>query len=73
MYIAILAYMTVTYLTDNTAFYFWCSIGLKLIPMSFSYRVLKSETQGKWRPPTPEESADEIWAIEMEGRTKNAV
>ena len=73
LYIAILAYMTVTYLTDNTAFYFWCSIGLKLIPMSFCYRVLKSETQGKWLPPTPEESADEIWAIEMEGRTKNAV
>ena len=36
LYMAILAYMTVTYLTDNTAFYFWCCIGLRLIPMSFS-------------------------------------
>ncbi len=72
LYMSILAYMTVTYLTDNTAFYFWCSIGLKLIPMSYSYRILRSEKERKWRAPTPEESANEIWMIEMEGRTGNA-
>ena len=73
LYMAILAYMTVTYLTDNTAFYFWCSIGLKLIPMSFGYRIVKTETQEKWRAPTPEEAADEIRTIETERRTEHAV
>ena len=72
LYMAILAYMTVTYLTDNTAFYFWSSIGLKLIPMSYSYRILKSEQPGKWHAPTPEESANEIWMIEREGRAEHA-
>ncbi len=72
LYMAILAYMTVTYLTDNTAFYFWSSIGLKLIPMSFSYRILKSGSRERWRAPTPEESANEIWMIDMERRAENA-
>ena len=35
LYMAILLYMTATYLTDNTAFYFWCSIGLRLICVLF--------------------------------------
>ena len=72
LYMAILAYMTVTYLTDNTAFYFWCSIGLRLIPMSYCYRIPKPEKQIRWKAPTPEESANEIRMIEMEERTKNA-
>ncbi len=71
LYMAILAYMTVTYLTDNTAFYFWCCIGLRLIPMSYSYRVLKTDTPGLWKAPTPEESANEIWMIEREREAKN--
>ena len=64
LYMAILLYMTVTYLTDNTAFYFWSSIGLRLIPMSFSYRISRLEAQRKWKAPTPREAADEIWFIE---------
>ena len=72
LYMAILAYMSVTYLTDNTAFYFWSSIGLKLIPMSYSYRILKSEQPEKWHAPTPEESANEIWMIEREERAEHA-
>ncbi len=72
LYMAILAYMTVTYLTDNTAFYFWSCIGLRLIPMSDSYRILKTDTQKLWTAPTPEETANEIWMIEREGEAKNA-
>ena len=72
LYMAILAYMTVTYLTDNTAFYFWSCIGLRLIPMSYSYRIPKPAEKEEWRAPTPQESANEVWMIEMKERTGNA-
>ncbi len=72
LYSAILFYMTVTYLTDNTAFYFWSCIGLRLIPMSYSYRIIRSGKQTRWKAPTPEEAADEIWFVEMRGKSKNA-
>ena len=72
LYMAILVYMTATYLTDNTAFYFWSCIGLRLIPMSYSYRNSKLEKQTQWKAPTPKEAADEIWLIEMGGTFRNA-
>ena len=72
LYMAVLAYMTVTYLTDNTAFYFWSCIGLRLIPMSYSYRIGEPEKQTTWKAPTPQESADEIWLIETGGKVRNA-
>ncbi|MBQ3662850.1 MAG: O-antigen ligase domain-containing protein, partial [Clostridia bacterium] len=68
LYMAILLYMTVTYLTDNTVFYFWSSLGLRLIPMSFSYRILRQEKKPVWKAPTPAEAADEIFLIETGGR-----
>ena len=69
---AILMYMTASYLTDNTAFYFWCSIGLRLIPMSYSYRINKLEKETQWKAPTSEDVANEIWLIEMRGKGENA-
>lgn len=72
LYMAILCYMTVTYLTDNTAFYFWSCIGLRLIPMSYSYRIGKTLKLKQWKPSTPKELADEIWLMEMEGKVSNA-
>ena len=72
LYMAALLYMTVTYLTDNTSFYFWSSIGLRLLPMSYSYRIHKLRKQTQWKAPTPEEASDEIWRIEMRGKAKNA-
>ena len=71
LYMAILCYMTVTYLTDNTAFYFWSCIGLRLIPMSFSYRIDKGGEKAQWTVPTPRDAADEIWLIETEGMHGN--
>ena len=68
LYMALLAYMTVTYLTDNTALYFWSCVGLRLIPMSFSYRARKEEKEQGWRAPTAAEAADAIRAIEMGGK-----
>ncbi len=64
LYMAVLLYMTATYLTDNTAFYFWSSIGLRLIPMSYSYRIRKLAKQKQWKAPTPQEAAEELWLIE---------
>ena len=72
LYMAVLLYMTVTYLTDNTAFYFWSSIGLRLIPMCYSYRIMKPGKRRQWKAPTPKEAAEEIWFIEMRGKGKNA-
>ena len=68
LYMALLMYMTASYLTDNTAFYFWCSIGLRLIPMSYSYRINKLEKETQWKAPTSEDVANEIWLIEMRGK-----
>ena len=67
LYMAILMYMTASYLTDNTAFYFWCSIGLRLIPMSYSYRISKLGKETQWKAPTVEDVANDIWLIEMRG------
>ncbi len=72
LYMSLLCYMSVTYLTDNTAFYFWSCVGLRLIPMSYSYRIDKSGGQKQWKAPTPQEAADEIWLIEMGGKVRNA-
>ena len=33
-FFCLLGYMSVTYLTDNTAFYYWSCIGLRLIPLA---------------------------------------
>ena len=71
LYMSILAYMTVTYLTDNTAFYFWSCIGLRLIPMSYSYRVFKAGESQRWKAPSAEDAADYIWLVETEGDNRN--
>lgn len=68
LYMAILTYMSVTYLTDNTALYFWSCIGLRLIPMSYSYRLHKQEKQRLWKGVTAMDAANEIWNIEMKGK-----
>ncbi len=72
LYMAVLSYMTASYLTDNTAFYFWSCIGLRLIPMSYSYRIRKTGEQKQWKAPTPEDAADEIRLVELGGNAGNA-
>ena len=59
LYMAILTLMSTTYMTDNTAFYFWCMMALRLIPLSYGvYRRLrfgpekKDDTKKKWSPPS---------------------
>ncbi|MBR0408806.1 MAG: O-antigen ligase domain-containing protein [Clostridia bacterium] len=70
LYCALLFYMSVTYLTDNTAFYFWSCIGLRLIPMSYSYRIFKVEKQRRWKALSSADAADFIWNLELEGAHK---
>ena len=67
LYVSILCYMTVTYLTDNTALYFWSCVGLRLIPMSYSYRLFKAQKMRRWKPLSADEVANEIWLAEMGG------
>ena len=58
LYMSILTLMSTTYLTDNTAFYFWCMMALRLIPLSYGvYRKNKfgvaiKEEKAKWSPPS---------------------
>ena len=50
LYFCIFVYMSMTYLTDNTAFYYWSSIGLRLIPAAYSYSRIREEETPKWQP-----------------------
>ena len=40
-FMAINVYMLVTYMTDNTMFYYWSSMVIRLIPMSFFFAPVK--------------------------------
>ncbi len=50
LYFCIFVYMSMTYLTDNTAFYYWSSIGLRLIPAAYSYSRIREEEIQVWQP-----------------------
>lgn len=67
LYIALFTYMFVTYLTDNTAFYFWDSIGLRLMPMALSYRYaqMKVSETAHWRPREKHEIMAQIKLAEL--------
>jgi hypothetical protein len=65
VYLMLLSYMSVTYLTDNSAFYFWDSIGLRLIPLSYAFGCYNQEKKNKWRPHTSEEVLDSMWSLEQ--------
>ena len=52
LYFALIIYMSVTYLTDNTAFYFWVSVGLRLMPTALAASE-EHKTGNDWEPPAP--------------------
>ncbi len=56
VYICILAYMSVTFMTDNTAFSYWSTMALRLLPMAYASGVKKIEPALKWAPPTGKEA-----------------
>lgn len=56
LYLSLLGYMTVTYMTDNTAFYFWSTMSLKLVVLAYAvYRREKRKTEEKWQAPSKED------------------
>lgn len=57
LYMCELGYMTVTYMTDNTAFYFWSTMALRLIVLSYATyrREEKKREDTRWRAPTKSE------------------
>ena len=60
LYMCELSYMTVTYLTDNTAFYFWSAMALRLVAFSYSMERKKPEKPKVWMPDSREEMRDRI-------------
>ena len=40
-FMAINVYMLITYMTDNTMFYYWSSMVIRLLPMCFFYAPVK--------------------------------
>lgn len=56
LYFAILNPLSMTYLTDNTAFYFWCTMGLRMIPLAvccFAKPTKDPAAQKQtWQPPS---------------------
>lgn len=57
LYWCILGYMTITYLTDNTAFYFWSTMSLKLVVLAYAVQRKKNflREERAWKPPTKAE------------------
>ena len=60
-YIALLFYMSFTYMTDNTAFYFWCTMGLRMIPLAYSFTVKATRKKPpKWTPMLKDEYKNKV-------------
>lgn len=56
LYIALMNPMSMTYLTDNTAFYFWCTMALRMIPLAVCCgKPARSTQKAAWQPPGPGE------------------
>lgn len=59
-YFVLIMYMSATYLTDNTAFYFWVSIGLRMIPVAIAVDAQKQEETGVWKAPAKALVRDQV-------------
>lgn len=57
LYLAELGYMTITYMTDNTAFYFWSTMALRLIVLAYAFyrKEMKKKEVETWKPPSRDE------------------
>ena len=60
LYLSELGYMTVTYLTDNTAFYFWSTMALRLVTFSYAMERKKPPEPKVWMPDSRQEMRDRI-------------
>lgn len=60
LYMCELGYMTVTYLTDNTAFYFWSTMALRLVTFAYAMERKKPPEPKVWMPDSRQEMRDRI-------------
>lgn len=60
LYLSELGYMTVTYLTDNTAFYFWSTMALRLVTFAYAMERKKPPEPKVWMPDNRQEMRDRI-------------
>ena len=60
LYMCELGYMTVTYLTDNTAFYFWSAMALRLVTLAYTMERKKPPEPKVWMPDSRQEMRDRI-------------
>ena len=60
LYMCELGYMTVTYLTDNTAFYFWSAMALRLVTLAYAMERKKPPEPKVWMPDSRQEMRDRI-------------
>lgn len=67
LYMCELGYMTVTYLTDNTAFYFWSAMALRLVPLAYAMERKKPPEPKVWMPDSRQEMRDRIRILMQEG------
>ena len=66
LYMCTLGYMTVTYLTDNTAFYFWSTMALRLLPLAYAMNRKKPPKPKVWVPDSRQEMRDRIRVLMQE-------
>lgn len=66
LYMCELSYMTMTYLTDNTAFYFWSTMALRLIPLCYSVARKKPPKPEVWKPRDKKEMHEHIRVLMQE-------
>ena len=62
-----LGYMTVTYLTDNTSFYFWSAMALRLLPLAYAMNRKSPPKPKVWMPDSRQEMRDRIRVLMQEG------
>ena len=67
LYLCELGYMTVTYLTDNTAFYFWSTMALRLVTLAYAMERKKPPKPKVWMPDSRQEMRDRIRILMQEG------
>lgn len=67
LYLCELGYMTVTYLTDNTAFYFWSTMALRLVTLAYAMERKKPPKPKVWMPDSRQEMRDRIHILMQEG------
>ena len=66
LYLCELGYMTVTYLTDNTAFYFWSTMALRLVTLAYAMERKKPPKPKMWMPDSRQEMRDRIHILMQE-------